>query len=645
MTAGIVNHLWQSTLVVFAAASVAFMLRRNRASARHAVWLAASVKFLLPFSLLVDLGGVMSWRSTPEPSILVAPSIVTAAQIIAAPFPEAVMAPVPARVAPQSTPIPWRPMLLGLWAIGSLVVIVLRIRAWQSVRVALRSSAPASLPDVESPINVRATPGLLEPGVVGIWRPVLLVPVGLEATLTADQLRAVVTHELHHIRRRDNLTSALHMAVETVFWFHPLVWWVGSRLIDERERACDEHVLSTGAAPDAYAEGILNICKRYVESPVACVSGVSGSDLKRRIAAILINRVGRRLDVGRKTVLAMVATLAIVLPFVVGLLLTPLNVSAFAQTSSAQVPTFDVVSVKPCDDNSPSTTGRSGGANQASPGYLNLSCLTLRQLISRAYLFNPVDRLRNRKWEEQFVEGYSPFIRGGPSWVNSDKWTVEAKAAGVTDQATLTGPMLRGLLEDRFRVKTHRASEERTMLALTVANTGFKITPDAPDSCYAVDAQHLRESAALKPAGKEICGMATGDAWGSHQYVGVWLGAAPDNGWSDHFVDQLWRLLLQPIIDRTGLHGRYSFSLEFTPDENTPGVRGRCGGSPDCIARLAANGISDERPTTFKSNATIYKALEDLGLKLEKTKAASEYLVIDRAERPRPDAPQSSLHR
>jgi bla regulator protein BlaR1 len=53
-------------------------------------------------------------------------------------------------------------------------------------------------------------------------------------------MEAMLAHELCHVRRRDNLTSAMHMVVEVVFWFHPLVWWIGVRLMEERERACDE---------------------------------------------------------------------------------------------------------------------------------------------------------------------------------------------------------------------------------------------------------------------------------------------------------------------------------------------------------------------------------------------------------------------
>ena len=88
----------------------------------------------------------------------------------------------------------------------------------------------------------------VEPGVFGIRRPVLVLPRGIVDRLSTEQLDAIVAHELCHMRRRDNLTAALHMAVEVTFWFHPLVWWLQTRLVEERERACDEAVLEHDAA-------------------------------------------------------------------------------------------------------------------------------------------------------------------------------------------------------------------------------------------------------------------------------------------------------------------------------------------------------------------------------------------------------------
>src|SRR5262249_48598782 len=138
----------------------------------------------------------------------------------------------------------------------------------------------------------------------------------------------------------------------------------GARLIDERERACDEHVLATGAAADAYAEGILNVCKRYLESPIACVSGVSGADLMRRIAAIMSDRVALRLNFGRKMALAAAATLAVALPLAAGMLIASTSATVAAsprrtesQTAS-QTQKFDVASVKLCAPDAP-PSGRS----------------------------------------------------------------------------------------------------------------------------------------------------------------------------------------------------------------------------------------------------------------------------------------------
>jgi len=115
-----------------------------------------------------------------------------------------------------------------------------------------------------------SSPLRLEPGVFGVREPVLLLPEGITDRLTAPQLEAIVAHEMCHVRRQDNLTAALHMVVEILFWFHPLVWWIRARLVAERERACDEEVLRATAKPAVYAEGILNVCKFYIESPLVC---------------------------------------------------------------------------------------------------------------------------------------------------------------------------------------------------------------------------------------------------------------------------------------------------------------------------------------------------------------------------------------
>ena len=110
------------------------------------------------------------------------------------------------------------------------------------------------------------------------------------------------------------------MVVEALFWFYPLVWWLGARLIEERERACDEAVVRAGNDPAIYAEGILRVYKAYVGSRLVCTSGVSGGDLTKRIESIMANRIIANLSVAKRLMLGFACAGALLGPVVVGLL-------------------------------------------------------------------------------------------------------------------------------------------------------------------------------------------------------------------------------------------------------------------------------------------------------------------------------------
>ena len=114
---------------------------------------------------------------------------------------------------------------------------------------------------VATPIRLVQTDSALEPGVFGVRRPILVWPRAIDERLDERQLATILAHEVAHVRRRDNLAAMLHMAVTAIFWFHPLVWWIGARLVDERERACDEVVVRLGSEPRVYAETILTTCR------------------------------------------------------------------------------------------------------------------------------------------------------------------------------------------------------------------------------------------------------------------------------------------------------------------------------------------------------------------------------------------------
>jgi bla regulator protein BlaR1 len=256
------NHLWQSTIFALVAAMVSLALLKNHARTRYWVWFAASAKFLVPFSLLVGLGGLL----TNQPTSLAPPTAVyNAMQAVTLPFspPEVRIArPLPN---PPSSPY-WTyavPMVLAsIWVTGFISVLSMWWIYWRRVAKAiglgifvsdgresqaLRRLERNSL--ARAPVRLLLSQSSLGPGIYGFVRPILIWPVGISERIDDLQLESIIAHELCHVRRFDNLAAALHMLVEAVFWFHPLVWWLGSRLEQERERACDQDVLDLHRIP------------------------------------------------------------------------------------------------------------------------------------------------------------------------------------------------------------------------------------------------------------------------------------------------------------------------------------------------------------------------------------------------------------
>jgi TonB family protein len=134
-----------------------------------------------------------------------------------------------------------------------------------------------------------------------------------------------------------------------LFWFHPLVWWLGARMMEERERACDEDVLDLGSARHAYAESILKVCEFCMGSPLASVSGVAGGDLKKRMANIMTDRKLRKLDFTRKLFLSAAGVGVVALPIAFGALsaVPRLAQAETNSTASAQVEESGQVRVPP----------------------------------------------------------------------------------------------------------------------------------------------------------------------------------------------------------------------------------------------------------------------------------------------------------
>jgi beta-lactamase regulating signal transducer with metallopeptidase domain len=313
------NHLWQSTVFVLAVWLVTLALQKNRAALRHRLWLAASIKFLIPFSALVSLGARIPMSTS---SVTVPTQVSAAVNTISVPFAASYATPayfVPdepvASLPPQQSRIP--AILVSIWLFGFVGSLLWWSLRWRQIWRAVQQGTPLGLGIPRLPVRL-IEHGKMEPGVFGVFRPVLLLPKGITERLSADELQSVIAHELCHVRRRDNMTSAIHMFIEALFWFHPLIWWIKARLLEEQERACDEEVLSRGGNPQVYAESILKICKLYLNPPLACVSRIAGSNLQNRIEAIMRCRMGVRLDLGRAILLTLASVMALVVPITAG---------------------------------------------------------------------------------------------------------------------------------------------------------------------------------------------------------------------------------------------------------------------------------------------------------------------------------------
>ena len=570
------NHLWQSTLFGAIAALLTLALRKNHARWRCRLWLAASIKFLVPFSALVAIGSRYGWHT---PRLAAQPGTAYFMEEIGQAFVQPVVH--KALIAAPYMAFSYVPaILLVLWLCGCMAVILRWGLRWRRIHAVACEAVPLTegrefraLCRIQKfagsgrPIDLLSSADRLEPGVFGIFRPVLLWPAGISDRLADGQLEAVMAHELCHVRRRDNLAAALHMVVEAVFWFHPLVWWLGARLVDERENACDEEVLGLGSEPQVYAESILKTCQFYLESPLLCMAGVTGSDLKKRIERIMTRRIGRRLDGRRKLLLAAAGIAALAGPVVFGVLTAP---AIRAQSQPGAKPSFEVASIKQ------NTSGDHRIMFQITPGgRLVATNASAKMLITMSYNLKPHQ------------------LEGGPNWLDSDKYDITAKAEGAADRDQIK-LMIQSLLADRFKLAFHRETKEMPIYALVQGKNGPRL--------------HASE--------------ATGGEAKSQVRIGrgqIDLQSATMAG----LADALSTLVGRNILDRTGITGNYDIKLEWTPGESeSPLFKG----PPD--------GAGGGAPAPEGNGPSVFTAVqEQLGLKLESQKGPVEMLVIDHIEK------------
>ena len=263
--------------------------------------------------------------------------------------------------------------------------------------------------------------------------------------------------------------------------------------------------------------------------------------------------------------------------------------------------TFEAVSIKPCDAAGIGGGGREGGNGVAppqfvSPGRLHFNCATVAGLIQFAYL----DYANGQRHSEQHLDTLP--IKGGPAWIYSDRYQIEAKAEGTPPEAVMLGPMLRALLEDRFNLKIHRETREIPVYELTVARGGLKMKAVQPGGCTLHDIS-IRPPPVAQP-GVNYCRLNIGSMKGPNRVVDTQAMSI------DYFSRNVLMLYMdRPVVDKTGVGGLFDFHLEFAPDEAT---------EPN-----EAAGVS------------LFTAMQQqLGLKLTPAKGSGYFIVVDSVERP-----------
>jgi uncharacterized protein (TIGR03435 family) len=294
-----------------------------------------------------------------------------------------------------------------------------------------------------------------------------------------------------------------------------------------------------------------------------------------------------------------------------------------SRAQSATTTKFEVASIKPCKAGDvaplPGAKGGRGGNGRVSgsPGRLSAQCQTVANLIRDAYLSyangepwpQPVGSLTRVPPLSERLRGQE--IKGSPAWVNSDRYTIEAKAESGQSLEMMRGPMMQALLEDRFKLRIHRETREVPVYELTVDKEGPRLNATQKGSCVVIG----RDQPPPEPGQPfpRICGGFFGDDLNGSTIANL--------------CRQFSVLMDRDVVDKTGLTGVFDIHLDSFWENARPNTP-----TNDAEPTNPPNPPSVSTPADVFAAGRI--ALKKLGLKLEPAKGSGEFLVIDHVERP-----------
>jgi beta-lactamase regulating signal transducer with metallopeptidase domain/HEAT repeat protein len=346
----------KTTLLLVTALVATASLRRGTAGARHLVWLAALVGVLalpllsriqsLRLGVLPSNLGVSSVLSpvgeaSLSRSVLEAPKTVIAPRQHVTRSPSERAEPVITSPADDRLHVSLITMIAIVWVVVSFALFGWLVAGAIAVRRIVAGARELTAPDWTMPLcevadrlDLVAAPRLLLSDKIEMafacraTDPTIVLPAGAESW-SDERRRAVLFHELAHVKRHDLLGHALGRMACALYWFHPLVWTAAKQLRAESERACDDLVLTCGARPSEYAQHLLDMVTsvRNHGAPVMALPMARKKEFEGRMLAILDPAV-RRASPGRAQAFTVVAMLALV----------SLSVAAVAPASATQAP-------------------------------------------------------------------------------------------------------------------------------------------------------------------------------------------------------------------------------------------------------------------------------------------------------------------
>ena len=614
VSAALIHLVWQGAIVGLALWIALAALKHRSANARYAVSCAAlATLVLLP---ILTVACVLSLHAGPIGATIV-PSTATPRDIVG--IPQTML---PIWMEPATPRFVWLVWLqawaLPIWSAGVLIFSVRLVlgcahtftlgRRGDSADESLLSMVAvlARRLKIVRPVRLLMSTRVDGPSVLGWLRPVILLPPAAAMGLTPRQLEAILAHELAHIRRHDYLVNVLQIVAETLFFYHPTVWWISKQIRTQRELCCDDLAVKSCGDALGYARALTTLERMRLTPNLAMAA--AGGPLLYRIQRLL----------GAPTQEYGPSRWPGVLALCLGLTAVGLNVNwarLFAQ-DARDSPRFEVASVKPNTlNNGLVSMGTQGGRFTATG-------LPLRMLIQNAYQVQ----------EDQII--------GGPSWLVADRFDVQAKAEGnpPREQVQL---MIRALLADRFKLAVHKETRDVAVFALVMARSDGrlgaqlrKVEVDCTPGRGQVG-DRTPPNAASGP--RRGCGTTVGPGVVMAQgqtiaQLATAFSALSNTGSS----------LNRPVVDRTGLTGTFDADLRFTPERIANGWARGAGGAP-CISAPSAPGTSGGPvgpclPPVDPNGPSIFTAVqEQLGLKLDPQRGPVDVLVIDRVERPTED--------